>query len=165
MELDEIYESYFNDVFLYVRRLSKGDEQLAEEITSEVFFKAVRGIDRFRGDCNVRVWLCQIAKNSYYSYCRGNVRFHSMDELENIAVDAPSIEDIFIQRETSDKIRSLLHALNEPYKEVFMWRVFGELSFRKIGAIFSKTENWACVTFHRARGMILKEMEESEHEK
>ncbi len=165
MELDEIYESYFHDVFLYVRRLSKGDEQLAEEITSEVFFKAVRGIDRFRGDCDVRVWLCQIAKNSYYSYCRGSARFHSMDELEHIAVDGPSIEDIFIQRETSDKIRSLLHALNEPYKEVFMWRVFGELSFRKIGAIFSKTENWACVTFHRARGMILKGMEENEHEK
>ncbi len=63
MEFDEIYERYFNDVFLYVRRLSKGNEQLAEEITSEVFFKAIRGIDRFRGDCDIRVWLCQIAKN------------------------------------------------------------------------------------------------------
>ncbi len=165
MEFDEIYERYFNDVFLYVRQLSKGNEPLAEEITSEVFFKAIRGIDRFRGDCDIRVWLCQIAKNSYYSYCKDNSPLHSIDELENAAVDEPSIEDIFVQRETSDKIRSLLHNLNEPYKEVFMWRVFGELSFKKIGEIFSKTENWACVTFHRARNMILKGMEENKHEK
>lgn len=165
MEFNEIYERYFNDVFLYVRRLSKGNEQLAEEITSEVFFKAIRGIDRFRGDCDIRVWLCQIAKNSYYSYCKDNSPLHSIDELENTAADEPSIEDIFVQRETSDKIRNLLHDLNEPYKEVFMWRVFGELSFKKIGEIFSKTENWACVTFHRARNMILKGMEENKHEK
>ncbi len=165
MEFDEIYERYFNDVFLYVRRLSKGNEQLAEEITSEVFFKAIRGIDRFRGDCDIRVWLCQIAKNIYYSYCKDNLPLHNIDEFKSTAADEPSIEDIFVQRETSDRIRNLLHDLNEPYKEVFMWRVFGELSFKKIGAIFSRTENWACVTFHRARNMILKGMEESKYEK
>ncbi len=164
MEFDEIYERYFNDVFCYVRQLSGGDETLAEEITSDVFFKAIRGIDRFRGDCDIRIWLCQIAKNCYFSYRKGAARLRSMDELED-AADGPSIEDIFIQREMSDRIRSLLHDLKEPYKEVFMWRVFGELSFQKIGAIFSKTENWACVTFHRARNMIQKGMEDDSREK
>ncbi len=165
MEFDEIYERYFRDVFLYARRLSGGDEHLAEELTSQVFFKAIRGIDRFRGDCDIRVWLCQIAKNCYYSHCKDSARLQGMDTLENTAADGPSIEEIFVQRDLSDDIRRLLHELKEPYKEVFMWRVFGELSFRKIGAIFSKTENWACVTFHRARTMILKGMEERDHEK
>ena len=63
-EFEKIYRTYFNDVFLYIRRLSN-NEQIAEEITSETFYKAMRSIDSFRGDCDIRVWLCQIAKNSY----------------------------------------------------------------------------------------------------
>ena len=65
-DFEQIYKDYFRDVFLYVRRLSGGDERLAEDITSEAFFRALRRIDSFRGDCDIRVWLCQIAKNCYY---------------------------------------------------------------------------------------------------
>lgn len=66
-DFEQIYKDYFRDVFLYVRRLSGGDERLAEDITSEAFFRALRRIDSFRGDCDIRVWLCQIAKNCYYT--------------------------------------------------------------------------------------------------
>ena len=65
-DFEKLYNTYFNDVYLYIRHLS-GDEHIAEEITSDTFFKAIKSIDSFRGDCDVRVWLCQIAKNSYYS--------------------------------------------------------------------------------------------------
>ena len=58
------------------------------------------------------------------------------------------------------RIQELLHALREPYKEVFMWRVYGEKSFRDIGALFGKTENWACVTYHRAKRMIRDGLED-----
>lgn len=68
-DFEEIYRAYFNDVLLYIRRLSK-DEHIAEEITSETFFKAMRDIEHFRGECHIRVWLCQIAKNCYYSYLK-----------------------------------------------------------------------------------------------
>lgn len=66
-EFEKIYQEYFKDVFLFAKRIS-GDEHIAEEITSDTFFKAMRSLDSFRGDCDVRVWLCQIAKNCYYSY-------------------------------------------------------------------------------------------------
>ena len=69
-EFNQIYQEYFNDVFLYIRQLSNGNESFAEEITSEAFFKATRSIDHFRGDSDVRVWLCQIAKNCYYTYLK-----------------------------------------------------------------------------------------------
>lgn len=164
-EFDEIYAAYFHEVFLYIRRLS-GDEQLAEEITSETFFKALRAIDHFRGDCDIRVWLCQIAKNCYYSYLKDSRKIERVDPVELFEQpSAECLEDVVIRHEDAAALRTLLHRLKEPYKEVFMWRVFGELSFKKIGAIFSRTENWACVTFHRARNMILKEMEESKYEK
>lgn len=166
-EFEQIYQKYFNDVFLYIRKLSNGNESLAEEITSETFFKAMRTIDHFRGDCDIRVWLCQIAKNCYYTYCRKNSDIQSFEEIKDPDIDdkGPTLEQLVVNREEAAGIRSLLHDLDEPYKEVFMWRVFGELSFRQIGAMFSKTENWACVTFHRARRMIQKRMEDDEYEK
>ena len=72
-DFEQIYNTYFNDVYLYILRLS-GNEYIAEEITSDTFFKAMRSIDSFRGDCDVRVWLCQIAKNCYYSYIKNRAR-------------------------------------------------------------------------------------------
>ena len=54
--------------------------------------------------------------------------------------------------------------LPEPYREVFMWRVFADLSYKQIGDIFSKTDNWACVTYHRARKMIKNRLEDSSYE-
>ena len=85
MEFDQIYSAYFKSVYLYVMQLS-GNDHIAEEITSETFFKAINSIDRFRGDCDMRVWLCQIAKNTYYSYLKKNRKELSIDEsgLQNI---------------------------------------------------------------------------------
>ncbi len=163
-DFEKIYETYFSDVFLYIRRLS-GSEHIAEEITSETFFKALRSIDKFRGDCDIRVWLCQIAKNSYYTYLKKRKRTKSLDEAELYgALDNSTAEDI-AKREEVREIHKILHTMKEPYKEVFTWRVFAELSFKEIGQIFHKTENWACVTYHRARAMIRQKMEENDHEK
>lgn len=165
-DFEEIYRTYFNDVLLYIRRLSN-DEHIAEEITSEAFFKAMRDIEKFRGDCHIRVWLCQIAKNCYYSYLKkaGKQTALPDTELSEIPDHGETVEERLIQSEEALKIRKLLHDIKEPYKEVFMWRVYAELSFREIGQMFSQTENWACVTYHRALRMIRERMEDQKHEK
>lgn len=124
---------YFDDVYRYLLSLS-GSESVAEELTSETFFRAMDALDRFRGECSVRVWLCQIAEESH--------------------------EEALEDHSEAARIQELLHALREPYKEVFMWRVYGEKSFRDIGALFGKTENWACVTYHRAKRMIREGLED-----
>ena len=153
---EEVYAVYFDDVYRYLLSLS-GSESVAEELTSETFFRAMDALGRFRGECSVRVWLCQIAKNLYYSYLRREKRLAPLEDCQ-IADEGPdaSVED----RSESARIQSLLHSLREPYKEVFMWRVYGEKSFRDIGALFGKTENWACVTYHRARRMIRERLED-----
>lgn len=165
-EFEEIYTAYFKDVFLYIRRLS-GDEHVAEEITSETFFRAMRSIDRFRGDCDIRVWLCQIAKNCYSTYIKKSSRTMRVDEdrLALVPDDGEPLEDQLVKKDEAMRIRALLHDIPEPYKEVFMWRVFAELSFKQIGQIFGKTENWACVTYHRARNKIAERMEGQQDEK
>ena len=166
MDFDEIYKSYFKGVFLYVMQLT-GNEHIAEEITSETFLKAIKSIDKFRGDCDMRVWLCQIAKNTYLSYLKKNKRVSSIDDLElqDIPTADSLVETQISEQEDARQIRKILHEMGEPYKEVFMWRVFGELSFKEIGNLYEKTDNWACVTYHRARKMIQRRLEEDEHEK
>ena len=165
MDFDKIFSTYFNDVYLYIKRLSD-NENVADEITGETFFKAMRSIDSFRGECDIRVWLCQIAKNCYYTYLKKNRLYTSIEDTELQSLSAPDscIEELIIAHDEASQIRGILHMLPNTYKEVFMWRVFADLSFKQIGQIFNKSDNWACVTYHRARIMIKTRLEESKNE-
>lgn len=162
---EEIYQRYFGDVYRYIRRLS-GSESVADEITSETFFRALRAIDSFRGECDMRVWLCQIAKNRYLSYLKGASRTDSLDEaaLSGLPSQEPAAEELCVRRDEAARVRAVVHTLPETYREVFMWRVFAELSFSQIGQLFGKSDNWACVTYHRARAMIRSKLKEDTHE-
>ncbi len=139
VEFDEIYSKYLKPVYGYVLQLSC-DESIAEEVTSETFLKALKSIDHFRNDCDIRVWLCQIAKHTYFSYLKRNKKLeHVSDEdLETIQFENNSIEEQFLIHEEARQVQHLLHHLSEPYKGVFMWRVFGELSFKEIGDLYKK---------------------------
>lgn len=150
-DYQEIYSLYFQDVYKYVLALSR-DPSLAEEITQEAFFKALKSLDSFQGQCKLYVWLCQIAKNTYLSYHKK----HKEPEKEETLTS--SLEEMMLDKESAFLIHQALHNLPEPYKEVFSLRVLGELSFRQIGLLFGKTENWARVTYHRARLTIKEEL-------
>ena len=161
MNFEQVYQTYFKSVYRYIRRLS-GDEQLAEEITSETFVQVMRSIGNFRGDCDLRVWICQIAKNTYYTHLKKQNRVAALDEEAWLALADPAapVEERLDAKEDAQRIRALLHTLPEPYKEVFSLRTFGQLSFEDIGGIFGRTANWACVTYHRAKQKIREQMEE-----
>lgn len=165
-EIEQIYRTYFNDVFAYIRQLSK-DDNIAEEITSETFYKAMRSLSGFRGDCDIRVWLCRIAKNCYFSYLKNTGRSKSLDDIEllNIPEQGETVEERFLRQDEAKQAQKILHDLPDPYKEVFMWRVFADLSYKQIGQIYGKSDNWACVTYHRARNMIKERLGDSKHEK
>lgn len=159
-EFERIYRVYFQDVYRFVRRLS-GDEATAEEITSETFFKAMQAIDRFRGESDLRVWLCQIAKNLYYTELRKRGRLTALDDPQALAQPAPeaSPEERAADAADAAQIERLVRALPDPYREVFQLRVFAELPFERIGAMYGKSANWACVTYHRARQKIRTKLE------
>ena len=148
-DFEEIYRSYFDPVYRYALSLTP-DEQQAEEITQETFFKALQAIDRYRGESSVKTWLCTIAKNVFLSERRKR-KPEVFDDLSDRCDDSPGPEERAIMRENSYQLHRMLHNLPEPYKEVFSLRVFAELSFREIGELFGKSENWACVVFHRAK--------------
>ena len=152
-DFQEIYNMYFTDVYKYVLSLCR-EPQLAEEITQETFFKAMKNLDGFRGQCRLFVWLCQIAKNTYFSHQgKSSTSFDAEPEASQ------SVEEAILQKETAFEIHRILHHLPEPYKEVFSLRVFGELSFKQIGILFGRTEIWARVTYYRARVKIKEELQ------
>ena len=152
-EFEEVYRLYFRDVYRYCLALTR-DEQMAEEVTQETFFKALKAIDQFDGKCRLYVWLCQIAKNTWFS-----MRSKRRDgELSADVSSGESLEEQLLTKESAFEIHRVLHRLEEPYKEVFSLRTFGELPFRQIGELFGKTESWARVTYHRARLRIMEEL-------
>lgn len=161
MNIEELYRAYFDIVYRYIRSVSQ-DGSLAEEVTQETFFKALKKADQFRGDCDVRVWLCQIAKNTLYDHLKKQKKQLLGDEkLEKTeSAGGELLEEKLAQRSQAMEIHKVLHRLSEPYKEVFSLRTFGELTFREIGMLFGKSENWARVTYYRARVKIREELEQ-----
>ena len=154
-EIESVYREYFTDVYKYLISLCR-DQALAEEITQETFFKAMKNLDGFRGDCSVYAWLCQIAKNTLFTYCQKHKRQLPTEQLPEAQGD--SVEDIILRSENHLALHRIIHRLPEPYKEVFTLRTFSELSFQHIGELFGKSESWARVTYHRAKLRIREEL-------
>ena len=151
-EFEELYRENFDLVYRYALGLTQ-DVHAAEELTQETFFKALQAIDGFRGECGLKTWLCGIAKNKFLSQQRQK-KPEPLDELPETRDPGVGPESAVLCKDESMRLHRLLHELPEPYKEVFSLRVFGQLGFREIGQLFGKTENWACVTFHRAKAKI-----------
>ena len=158
-QVEELYNKYFHDIYLYIKSISHSDE-LAEEITQETFFKAMKSVHSFKGDCDIRVWLCQIAKNTFLTHRKRANRYTGEEIPETVSDETISIADTLADSQQTMEIHKILHDMENPHKEVFTLRVFGELSFRQIGELFGKTESWARVTFHRAKLRIINELEE-----
>lgn len=155
MDFERIYAEHFSDVYKYVLSLSR-NEAIAEEITQETFFKAMRSVGKFKGACGLYVWLCQIAKHTYFSFCQKRKRDVSSVDAELLA--GTDIEADYLDRDAAKRLHVLLHNLNEPYKEVFTLRVFGELPFSRIGELLGKTDSWARLIFYRAKKQLREGM-------
>ena len=152
-----LYETCYMRVFSYVMTLS-GDRSLAEELTQETFYRAFARQREFRGESDEVTWLCAIAKNLFADEKR---RANRRGEIpEDLPDQAKSVAKTVEDQDSSFRIHMALHQLEEPHREVFELRVFGELSFKEIGVIFGKTENWARVTYHRARIRLQERMDD-----
>ena len=149
MEFEQVYDLYFRDVYRYILKLS-GSEHVAEEITSDTFFKALRSIGKFRGSCDMRVWLCQIAKHLWYQHLRKANRETELPEEAELPL-VPSAEEEAVSRSGQLDLLRRVHELPEPGREVVYLRAFGGLSFREIGDVLGKTETWARGTFYRGK--------------
>ena len=148
-DMEQIYQQHAQTVYKFLMAQT-GNAHLAEELTQETFYQAVRSIHRFDGSCKVSVWLCQIAKHLWYQHLRRQKHEVPADE-ETFQVPLPSAEEELFRTQDQISLLRQVHDLPDPGREVVYLRAFGGLSFREIGDIMGRTENWARVTFYRGK--------------
>lgn len=158
--MDQIYKEYFEIVNKYLFCLTHSND-ISEELTQETFCRAVEKIDKYRGDCKMSVWLCQIAKYTWYDYCRKHKRETNLVKLLDIEQEIDTPENEIISKDEKIELYKKMQGLDEKTIEVVYLRITGELSFKEIGVILNKTENWARLTFYRGK-IKLKEVGEDE---
>ncbi len=147
--MEKIYKEYFKTVYKYLFCLTHNND-ISEELTQETFYKAMKKIDTYKGKSKISVWLCQIAKNLWYNEYKKNKKVTSEEELLNVQ-DLEILEEELVLKEEKLSLYEKLQCLDEKTREVMYLRLTGELSFKEIGTIMKKTENWARVTFYRGK--------------
>ncbi len=172
MDTEGLYKEYAKLIYKFIYLKCK-DKELAEDIVQTTFLKAVSQIHTFHGACKVSTWLCQIAYREYLNYCRKHNKQGSYEEYiethgELGLIGMREIRDEILEQliigEQVEAVKNILQSMHEPYKQVFMLRVYGEYSFGEIGRMFEKSENWARVTYYRAKERIVRKMQEQEGE-
>ena len=152
--IEEIYKQHARSVYKFLLSLSC-DTDTAEELTQETFYRAVYSIDKYDGSCKVSVWLCQIAKHVWYQELRKRSRRAEQTLTEDIPGASTPEQSAIL---TGDKVSlyKAIRALSEPMREVVYMRLSGEFSFSEIGEVLGKSENWARITFYRAKQKIME---------
>lgn len=155
LDMDEAYREYAQMVYKFLLSLCY-EEELAEELTQETFYQAVRTSKKYDGSCKVSTWLCQIAKHLWYRELERRNKRGTSELTDQIPVsELPPDEYLALKEEKMELFRKV-HVLDETAKEIVLLRVTGAFSFREIGELFGKNENWARVTYYRAKQKIAK---------
>lgn len=156
--MEEIYKQYSNTVYKYLFCLTHS-EDISEDLTQETFAIAVKEINKFKGNCKISVWLCQIAKHLWYKKLKKEKKEKnvSFEELESEIIEIESTEETICKQEENLKLFKNIQKLDNVSKEIIYLRMFGNLNFIEIGEILGKTANWARVTFYRAKQKIKEE--------
>ena len=149
-DMQKVYQQHARTVYKFLLAKTR-DERLAEELTQETFYQAVRSVDRFDGTCKVSVWLCQIAKHLWFQHLRKQKREAPVPPEDLPESPGPSAEESVLEQEGRMDLLKLVHGLPEAQRGVVYLRAFGGLSFREIGDVCGKTETWARVTFYRSK--------------
>ncbi len=161
--LEALFSEYFGRVYRFALSMTR-DEHAAGELTQQTFFKALSKIDSFQLRSDPITWLCSIAKNEFYNSARRKREQPFAPDAREFDKATDSIETLMLKSDQTMRIHLYLHALDEPYREVFTLRVFGELKYSQIAALFGKTESWARVTYYRAKLDLQQRIREEDNE-
>lgn len=156
--MDEIYKKYSKFIYNYLLGLTH-NRDIAEELMQDTFYSAVKNIHKFRNECSLKVWLCEIAKNKWKNKLKkekGKILYENIENIDYYIYE-DTLEDEIISREEIIELYRKIHNLDELTKEVIYLRIKAELSFKEIGSILNKSEEWARITFYRGK-IKLKEM-------
>ena len=157
--MDEIYKQNARIVYHFLYSMCK-DEALAEELTQETFLRAFQRIESYDGSCKLSTWLCQIAKHLLYQTWEKKKREIPLEwEEEILSVDMVNHTDVEQHVMMKIELEDVLDDLKElppAMREVICLRAIGDLSYKEIGRMLGKNENWARINFYRGKELLLK---------
>ena len=165
-EFKELYQLYGRDIYRFMCRLTYGNHDLAEELTQETFYQAFLSLSRYRGECDIRTWLCQIGKNTCYKYFRKNPVHFSLDDREyeesRTVCREESPEALYERKEQSQQLYQSIWRLNKRYRDVLLYRVYFDFTFEQIGKMLHMNPGSAKVIYYRGKEMLKKEWKRKE---
>ena len=162
IDMDSVYREYEKLVYRFLYSHTH-DAEWSQELMQETFLRAVNSISRYDGTCKLSVWLCQIAKHILYQELRKKKQIETVELVDCLTDDsAPNGETSILKQESKIELYREIHLLPEREREVVLYRIKGELSFREIGEILGKSENWSRTVFYRAKQKIREELKKYE---
>lgn len=163
-EMKIVYQCYYKEVYGFCFQLCGQNAHLAEELAQNTFYKAILSADSFKGNCEIKTWLCRIARNDYLNYLRKEKHLSKTRAAEQVLELTPDPQTNILQKiEDSESVMEILQALDTletPYSEVFRLKVINDMDYKEIAAIYGKSENWARVTFYRAKQKITETLKQ-----
>ncbi|MCI8384674.1 MAG: sigma-70 family RNA polymerase sigma factor [Clostridia bacterium] len=159
-KIEKLYQENYSIVYKYLCCITQNSD-LAEELTQETFYKMIQSIDSFKGNCKLSSWLCEIGKNLWYDELRKKKRKSNL--LKTFESNPTNdMEETLIQKEKISKAYQSIQKLDKQTRRVMYLRLNSELTFKEIGHILGKTENWARVTYYRGKKKV-KESDDYEN--
>ena len=159
-EFEELYHLYYKDVYYFVLKLADYQDDVAEEVTQESFYQAYLSLKRFRGECSVKSWLCQIAKNTYYKYLKTHAKETFLEEELHQEPEEKNVSAVVEEKQMISHLRKVIAALDERSRSVVEYRLYGEKSYKEIAELLGIREATAKVLFSRAKVKILQQLKE-----
>lgn len=143
--------------FFYMKT---GSKEIAEDLTQEVFYEALKSYGSFKGNCSLKTWIFSIANNLLKKHYRKKIYTKALEDKLTIAPNiTENLEESIINKDKRQQLTKAINLLDDLTKEIVLLRIYGELSFKEIGDTLNKSENYARVTFHRGKLKIQKELE------
>lgn len=154
---EEICEKHIEYVYKYLRCITR-NEEIAKDITQETFYSAIKYLDTYKGDCKLETWLCKIAKNEWYKFCNKNSKWEFVDteNIDLVVTDSNDLEFEVVNKESVKEIYRIIYSFEEETRQIMLLRLEMGMSFKEIGNVFAKTENWARVKFYRGKQKIVE---------
>lgn len=162
--LEDMCKEYTQIIYKYLFCITR-DREIAEDLTQETLYKAIKHIKDFRGDCKINLWLCKIARNEWFMYLNKNkkIRHVAIDEASMIA-DKINIEDEVIGSEIRDNIYQKIKELDEETSQIMLLHLEQDMNFKEIGDIFNRNETWARVKFFRGKQKVKERLKDEKSE-
>ena len=160
-DIENIYKEYAKTVYKYIFCLT-GNKELSEEIVQETFVVAIKNIDKFKGDCKVSTWLCQIAKYIWYKILKKEKKEEktSFETVEDVVVSDMLLEEKVLEKQEKIEVFKKIQTLDEQTRTVMYLRILGNLEYNEIAEIMNKTPSWARVVFFRGKQKLKEEKDE-----